>query len=98
MPGATRVIVCKACKGSGGLRKFLAKNGATSVKTVGCQNVCKGPVAGLAVNGRMEWFGRLDERKRWKALARLIKSDGRRGVPKGLESRRLPRRSGSPAR
>ena len=93
-----RVLVCRSCKGSGKLKKFLSKRGAASVEGIGCQKVCKGPVAGLVVNGRMEWFARLDERKRWKALARLLRADRRRELPTALEKCWLPKRSGSTAR
>ena len=94
----TRVLVCKSCKGSRKLQKFLAKKGVGSVQGVGCQKVCKGPVAGVVIDGRMEWFCRLDERKRWKALARLARPGGRRKLPHALEKCWLPRRSGSSAR
>ena len=41
------------------------------VTYVGCQKVCKGPVVGIAFDGELHWFRRMDTRKAWAALAGL---------------------------
>ena len=55
--------MCKKCKRNGCVVAALARHTTADVRMVGCQKVCKEPVAGLEVRGRMEWFGRLDGAK-----------------------------------
>jgi hypothetical protein len=74
--------------------KFLRAETAASLRCVGCQKVCKQPVAGLAVNGRLEWFTRLDEPKRLTAMAKLVANHGRGELPAALEKSRSRERSG----
>lgn len=91
------VFLCKECKGSGTLAKFLHQRTDASIKTVGCQDVCKEPVCGLRVNGRLEWFGGLDKPKRQKALAALL-AHPNGGVPSELAGARAGKRSGKKPR
>ena len=64
------------CRGSH-CRKKLARNGRVirtlerldvELETVGCQNVCRGPVIGARVAGDWEWFERVRSRKALGAL------------------------------
>ena len=91
---APTVYVCKKCDGHKRVEKFLRSETNASLKFVGCQDVCKDPVAGLDVNGRLEWFTQLDDSKRLGALARLIADRGRGGLPAALEKARSRSRSG----
>jgi len=90
-----RVLVCSECKGSRPLRRFLDA-ARVPVKTVGCQKVCKEPVAGCVVNGRLEWFGGLTKDEHRSAVADLAR--GRSKVAGALEKRRVAKHSGRPAR
>jgi hypothetical protein len=93
-----RVWVCRKCKQSYCLTSFLKGSDGPKVKVVGCQKICKGPVAGCKVNGRMEWFARVDRAKPMVALARAAGRRGKTKLPAPLESRRLARLSGQPPR
>jgi len=79
------------------LRSFLEDTGLR-VQSVGCQKVCKGPVVGLEVDGRMEWFQRVNRPKAMVALARLAQRGGTGKVAKPLAKRWVPKRSGRPPR
>jgi hypothetical protein len=92
----TKVFVCKKCKRHHCVEDALVKSDA-KVVLVGCQKICSGPVAGLSVDGRMEWFDRLDTGKRLVGL-RLL-ADHPHGRPaKALKRRRLSERSGRSVR
>ena len=65
---------------------------------VGCQKVCHGPVAGVTVGRRLEWFERLDGQKAIRALVNLVNGDGGGKLPPSLVSRRSSKRSGRPPR
>lgn len=70
--------------------------GRADVVPVRCQKICKGPVAGAEVDGRMEWFARLDGpkvRKRFRQSA-----TAGRPLSGGLRKRRSKKRSGRPPR
>ena len=58
------------------------------MKKLGCQKICKGPVTGLKVRGRMEWFARIDKAKPMVALSRgpvpTPSAQGRLGRPWSL--------------
>jgi len=88
------VWVCRKCKGSDTVVDFLTDETRASVKTVRCQKVCKGPVAGLAVRGRMEWFGRLKGPKQLDAMKRMVGASPAPKVPKRLRKRMSEERSG----
>jgi hypothetical protein len=58
---------CQKCKGFGKLNKLL-NNADVTVKPVRCQKVCKGPVVGLTVKGKVEWFLNMRGKKTRSAL------------------------------
>lgn len=91
-----RVYLCgeRGC-GSRSERRELeaALAGAAEVVTVSCQSVCKGPVAGTIVGGRLQWFARLRTGKARTALARLT-SRPRTELPGSLAKRRVAKRAG----
>jgi hypothetical protein len=91
-----KVFVCRKCKNSDCVARVVKKSEAKLV-LVGCQKICAGPVAGLSVAGRMEWFSRVDTPKRLAGLRMLAERRRKRPVP-ALESRRLSKRSGRPPR
>jgi hypothetical protein len=90
---ARAVTVCKKCKGHQCLIDFLKDTAQVKVTKVGCQKICKGPVAGVPVHGRMEWFERVDKAKPMVGVARLA-DGGRSDIPAALEKRRIRKRSG----
>ncbi|MFP5369536.1 MAG: hypothetical protein ACLGI3_02150 [Actinomycetes bacterium] len=65
---------------------------AGTVRPVRCQKICSGPVAGVEVAGRLEWFERLRGPKSRGALVRLLATGG--PLPKRLRKRRVRKRSG----
>lgn len=88
------VLVCRKCKGGDKVVDFLAKQTRASVKTVRCQKVCEGPVAGISIRGRMEWFGKMKGPKALNALAGLTKVSSPKKLPKTLRKRIDHDRSG----
>jgi hypothetical protein len=91
-----KVFVCKKCKNADCLARMVKKSRSKLVM-VGCQKICAGPVAGLSVSGRMEWFSRVDTPKRMAGLRMLAERRKKRPVA-ALENRRLHKRSGRPPR
>ena len=61
------------------------------VRRVGCQKVCKGPLVGVRVDGRWEWFERMSSKKATGALVELLE---RGELRKPLRNRWRKRRSG----
>jgi hypothetical protein len=92
----TKAYVCKKCKNAECLTRML-KDTDAKVKLVGCQKICAGPVVGAKVDGRMEWFTRVDTGKRMAGLRMLLEKRKKHPV-KALEARRLTKRSGRPPR
>jgi hypothetical protein len=88
------IYVCRKCKHSKGLQKALARGTDATVKLIGCQEVCKQPVAGTRTDGCLQWFGGLDKPKRQRALIDLVngETDGR--VPVVLAKARSGKRAG----
>jgi hypothetical protein len=85
-----RASSCRECRGYDALREAL--DDVADVTEVRCQRICDGPVAGAAVNGSLEWFGRLNSDKARRQLVDLVAGSGRlRG---SLEKRRERKRSG----
>lgn len=41
---------------------------------VRCQKICKGPVAGLELDGQLEWFAKLNDEGSQGALVRLLEA------------------------
>jgi hypothetical protein len=91
-----RVFVCKKCRRAHCLTDML-KGTDAKVVLVGCQKICSGPVAGVKLSGRMEWFSRVDTPKRMAGLRMLAERRKKRPVV-ALEKRRLTTRSGRPPR
>lgn len=54
------------------LRESLAGQG--EIISVQCQKICKGPVAGLEINGQIEWFAKLNDEKSLGHLTLLLQS------------------------
>jgi hypothetical protein len=93
-----RVMVCKKCKGHACLEDVLTRKTNAVVVPVQCQKICHGPVAGLDVNGRTEWFERLSKAKSIVELVRLVRRRGEGEIRHSLEKRRVRRHSGRRAR
>ncbi len=62
-----------------------------TVEKVSCQKICKGPVAGVYVDGRLEWFRRLDGEKSRKRLVEFLTKEQ---MHTKLKKRRVKKRSG----
>jgi hypothetical protein len=90
--GKKKVYVCKKCKNADCLLRVLKKSDSKLVP-VGCQKICAGPVVGLKVDGRMEWFRRVDTPKALAGMRMLAERRTKRPVP-AVEKRRLSKRSG----
>ncbi|HEX3795883.1 MAG TPA: hypothetical protein VHV57_15425 [Acidimicrobiales bacterium] len=88
----TKVFICTKCKQAKCLAQIF-EHSQTKVSLVGCQKICAGPVAGVVVDGRMEWFSRIDTPKRIAGL-RMVARHRVRRTPKALERRRVVKRSG----
>ena len=61
------------------------------VTRVGCQKVCRGPVVGIEIDGRWEWFERMNCKKALRGLRELVVEGSLR---KSLWKRRDRKRSG----
>jgi len=61
------------------------------IERVGCQKVCRGPVVGVAIDGRWQWFERMDSPKALRALEQLVDDDT---LGKPLRKRRSKKRAG----
>jgi len=92
------VAVCRKCKNSACLVEVLEDHADVPVHLVRCQKICKGPVVGVVVNQRMEWFQRVDGVKPVAALLRLTRREHPTKIPKPLRKLRVTRRSGRPPR
>lgn len=92
------IYVCRKCKHSKELQDALARKADATLKLVGCQDVCKQPVAGTRVEGGLQWFGGLDQSKRQRALIDLVNDGGRGPVPAVLAKARSKKRAGKPPR
>src|SRR4051812_11716718 len=92
--GTTPVYVCKKCKRSECLREFFDHAGV-KVKAVGCQKLCDAPVVGVEVDGRLEWFEKVDKAKPMVAVVRIARGKAAgKALPRALAKRRDPKRSG----
>jgi hypothetical protein len=67
----------------------LAEHG--EIVEVPCQKICKGPVLGLEVKGKLQWFSKVRGKKKIKAVARLL-CTGK--CPSLLRKRRVKKRAG----
>lgn len=80
----------RAAAAHGELRAALGEVG--EVRAVRCQKICSGPVAGIMVEGNLEWFERLRGPKSRRALVRLARTGG--SLPTRLTKRRVKKRAG----
>jgi hypothetical protein len=48
--------------------------GQGEIISVQCQKICKGPVAGLEIDGQIEWFSKLNDEKSLRHLGVLLQS------------------------
>ena len=79
----------KKCRRSDGFEAL--RDALPDAIPVKCQDVCKGPVVGLLVHGRLEWFKKVRKQKHRDAVLRALQT----GVmPVALEKRRSEKRSG----
>ena len=92
------IYVCRKCQHSKDLQKALARQTDASVRLVGCQDVCRQPVAGTRVDGCLQWFGGLDKPKRQKAVIELVNRDGRGPLPEVLAKASSAKRAGKAPR
>jgi len=95
MPTPVYLCTGKHCSRSPGHAELAAAVGADPdlrPTPVRCQKVCKGPVAGVAVDGSVEWFARIRKPKARRAVVALARDGG--PVPPRLEQRRAAKRSG----
>jgi hypothetical protein len=83
------VVVCRKCKNHACLTGLLETHTDVSVQLVKCQKICHGPVVGLPVAGRMQWFERVNGLKEVAALLLLTKKGAPEKVPKPLKKRRV---------
>jgi hypothetical protein len=86
--------VCRKCEQHACLAGILDERDGLDVELVRCQKICNGPVAGLSVDGRMEWFEHVDGIKEIAALVRLAHARPPDRIPKPLRRRRVKRRAG----
>jgi (2Fe-2S) ferredoxin len=95
MPQRATVLVCRSsgCRKKAKPRTKLATalEHIADVEWVRCQKVCKGPVIGVTVDGTLEWFRRVNDRKSRRALVALL-MEGR--LKKRLRKQRVVRLSG----
>lgn len=86
-----RVFVChgKDCRKSKGFGDLCRAVG--DAEAVACQKVCKGPVAGVVIDDRFEWFAKLRTGKLHQALVRAAETGE---IGKKLKARRVKKRSG----
>jgi hypothetical protein len=90
------VYVCteRGCGKRKDHRALLAElGGVAEVVGVACQSVCDGPVAGVVVAGRLQWFEEVRTRKARAGVVRLAR-DGSAPVPGALAKRRRSKRAG----
>ena len=92
------IYVCRKCKHSKGLQKALEKGTDATIRLVGCQEVCKQPVAGTRVDGCLQWFGGLDQAKRQRVLIDLVNDGGHGPVPPVLAKAGSRKRAGKAPR
>ncbi len=91
---APTVFLCNECEGHRRVGRALDQETRATIVKVGCQKVCEGPVAGLKVDGRLEWFERLDSSKAVDALVKLVNGGDGGKLPPSLAKRRSSKRSG----
>ena len=100
-PGSGVAVVCggkkcvRACEHDA-LVRSLCKVG--TVQVVRCQKICHGSVVGALLDGRVEWFERIDSARLCVAMKKAVARASRRDLPAGLRKRRLKSLRGRPPR
>jgi hypothetical protein len=91
-PGSGVAVVCggkkcvRACEHDA-LVRSLCKVG--SVQVVRCQKICHGSVVGALLDGRLEWFERIDTARLCVAMKKAVARGSRQGLPASLKKRRI---------
>lgn len=98
MTPPTTVFACRKCKKFRSLVRDLEALDQVEVQEVRCQDICKGAVAGVEVEGSITWFRRIRGPKDRAAMAKLVGRGGRGPVPKRLRDHVVARRQGRPPR
>jgi hypothetical protein len=99
--GSGVAVVCggkkcvRACEHDA-LVRSLCKVG--SVQVVRCQKICHGSVVGALLDGRLEWFERIDSARLCVVMKKAVSRGSRHGLPAVLKKRRLKRLRGRPPR
>ena len=91
------VVVCRKCKKHECVEDFLRRYSDAEVELARCQKVCEGAVVGFEVDGRMEWFERMEKAKPLAAVLRALDRPVR-PLRKPLAKRRVKKFSGRPPR
>ena len=93
--GKPRVYLCKGSSCRKQRKAFrrleAALEGAARLQPVKCQKICDGPVAGLVVDGSLQWFEELTSRKRTDAFLSAVRTGE---VPAKLKKRCVSKRRG----
>jgi hypothetical protein len=92
------IAVCRKCKDHECLVRVLEAHAHVSLEMVRCQKICHGPVVGVPIAGRMEWFERVSRVKEIAALLRVTRKKHSDSIPKALKRRRVKRHAGRPIR
>ncbi len=96
MSRSPRCYVCtdKDCRREDGYRELLSDLRAVAkVREVDCQDLCEGPVAGVVVDGQVEWFEKLRKERFRQAVVALVRGEHDE-VPRVLKARWARKRSG----
>ena len=81
------VCTGKDCRRDDGHRELLGSLRAVGdVTRVKCQDLCEGPVAGVIIDGRVEWFEKLSKERHQRVVAHLVER-GATKVPSDLKDR-----------
>jgi hypothetical protein len=94
VPKATTVFVCRDCKHHRSVERGL-QSPEIAIRPVGCQKVCQQPVVGLVADGSIAWLGKMDDKKRQKALVDYVAQGSRGKLPDALKKVRSKKRSKS---
>ena len=92
------MYVCRKCKHHDCLVEVVEAHADVKLQMVRCQKICHGPVVGVEVGGRMEWFERVSSVHELAALLKMTRGKRADKVPKPLKKRRVKKYSGRPPR
>ena len=92
---ARKILLChaKPCRRAKGFDKLVNALGSADVRVrpVRCQDVCKGPVAGVKVRGKVRWFKSLRDKSWHQQLVSALRAGG---VGAALGAREVKKRRG----